>query len=102
MTAYSPLTGTYDHIPHLSDIENMPEVQAMMKKYNKNVGQIVLRWHIQKYPERYSVIPKSSHPERVRGNLNVRDFRLSEEEMGFINSLDRGVRGCDPAKIWDV
>ena len=55
----------------------------MMKKYNKNVGQIVLRWHIQKYPERYSVIPKSSHPERVRGNLNVYDFELGEEWEGL-------------------
>lgn len=74
----------------------------MMKKYNKNIGQIILRWHVQKNPKNYSVIPKSQHPERVRGNLQVFDFRLSEEEMAFINSLNRGVRGCDPAKIWDV
>ena len=74
----------------------------MMKKYNKNVGQIVLRWHIQKYPKNYSVIPKSSHEERIRANIDVKDFQLSEEEMAFINSLERGIRGCDPAKIWDV
>lgn len=53
-------------------------VKALAEKYGKTKEQIVLRFHIQ----RGSIpIPKSSHAERLKGNYDVFDFSISEEDM---------------------
>ena len=46
----------------------------------------MLRWHLQRG---VAVIPKSVHLERMRENLDVFDFSLSEEEMESIAALDK-------------
>jgi diketogulonate reductase-like aldo/keto reductase len=38
------------------------------------------------------VIARSSEPERVRSNLDVFDFELSDDDMATINGLDDGTR----------
>ena len=47
----------------------------------------MLRWHIQRG---ISVIPKSTHRNRIEENLDVWDFELTEEEMNKIKTLDQG------------
>ena len=56
-------------------------------KYGKTVGQVVLRWLIER---KVVVIPKSVHKERMAENFNVFDFRLSAQEMEKIALLDQG------------
>ena len=50
----------------------------------------MLRWGVQ---HGRSVIPKSTRPSRIKENINVFDFALSEDEMAEIDSLDTGRRG---------
>ncbi|MGX1545662.1 aldo/keto reductase [Streptomyces adustus] len=58
-------------------------------RYGKSPAQIVLRWHLQLGNV---VIPKSVTPARIRENFDVFDFALTEEEMGAVAALDRGLR----------
>lgn len=55
-------------------------------KHGKTVGQVVLRWLLQR---KIVVIPKSVHVERMRENMDVFDFTLSNQEMQQISALDK-------------
>ena len=59
-------------------------------KYNKSVGQVILRWLVQR-----GIVPlaKTVRKERMQENLNIFDFELNEEEMKQISSLDMGYSG---------
>lgn len=59
----------------------------LSEKYKKTIAQIVLRWHIQRG---VIPIPKSSNEERIKENLDVFDFELSNEDMNKINELNEG------------
>ena len=62
--------------------------------HDKTPAQVVLRWHLQLGNV---VIPKSVTPERVRENLDLFDFELSEDDLAAIARLDAGHRtGPDP------
>lgn len=63
------------------------KLTVIAEKYGKSVAQVVLRWNVQRG---VIVIPKSTHKERIKENLNIWDFTLSEEEMSAIGSLDLG------------
>jgi diketogulonate reductase-like aldo/keto reductase len=60
------------------------EIQKVAKKYNKSSAQILLRWSLQHH---VPVIPKCSTVERLKENLQIYDFDISEEDMNFLNSL---------------
>ncbi len=53
-------------------------ISSLAEKYGKNSGQIILRFEIQ---EGFIVLPKSTNPGRIAGNLEVFDFVLTEEEL---------------------
>lgn len=55
-------------------------------KYGKTAAQVILRWHMQRG---IAVIPKSTHIERMRENLDVFDFSLTAEDMTEIAALDQ-------------
>lgn len=42
------------------------------------------------------VLPKSTNPERIKSNLDIFDFELTEDEMNAIRSLDTGKTKHDP------
>lgn len=56
-------------------------------KYGKSVAQVALRWLIQRD---VIVIPKSVHIKRMRQNIDIFDFSLSDEDMATIATLDTG------------
>lgn len=75
-TAYSPLgTGKLFNIDLLAEIA---------KKYNKTVAQVALRWSLE---HGYNPLPKSVRPRRIKENLDIFDFSLSEEDIKAIDTL---------------
>lgn len=68
-------------------------VTALAVKYGKNAGQILLRFEVQ---EGFIVLPKSTNPERIAGNLDIFDFELTEAERSKLRSLDTGKGSHDP------
>lgn len=97
MTAFSPL-GAPSYIPlgmaTVGDsVLEHPVVVGIAKSHGKSPAQVVLRWGVQRGT---SVIPKSSNPDRLRENLDVDGFVLSQEEMGRIEALDRNQCFNDP------
>lgn len=69
------------------------QLSAIAKKYQKNVGQIIIRFEFQ---EGVITLPKSTHTERIKTNLDIFDFQLSDAEMTQIRSLDTGHGTYDP------
>ncbi len=62
-----------------------PVLKSIGDKYGKSTAQVILRWNIQRG---IVVIPKSTHKERMKENLDVFDFVLSNDEMTQIRALD--------------
>lgn len=79
LTAYSPLgRGAL-----LTD----PVITAIAEAHGREPAQIILRWLIQQ--PGVIAAPKSVTPQRIRNNLAVFDFELSDIEMARISNLAR-------------
>ncbi len=72
-----------------------PVLTGIAARHGKTAAQVVIRWHID---SGLVVIPKSVRTERLRENIDVFDFRLDEEDLRRIASLDAadGRMGPDP------
>lgn len=85
--SYSPLMRGGEGLEH-------PVIVDLANKHSKTPAQVILRWHVQ---SGFIVIPKSVTPKRIRENLALFDFELSENDIGLIESMDSGHRiGADP------
>jgi len=70
-------------------------IVGVAERRGKTPAQAILRWHLQ---IGNVVIPKSVTPQRIRENLDVFDFELSEDDLATFESLDSGERiGPNPA-----
>ena len=69
------------------DFFTNPVLTQIGEKYGKSAAQTALRFLLQ---SDVVVIPKSTHIERMRQNLDVFDFALSEEDLAAIRDLDEG------------
>ncbi len=63
------------------------ELTAIGEKYGKTAAQVALRWNTQRG---VSILPKSTHAERMEQNINIWDFELTEDEMKKIGEKDLG------------
>lgn len=68
-------------------IWNNQVLKEIADKYQKTVAQVALRFNVQRG---VVVIPKTVHEDRLKENLNIFDFELSEEDMNKIKLLDTG------------
>jgi 2,5-diketo-D-gluconate reductase A len=74
-----------------------PEIAEVARQAGKTPAQVVLRWHIQRGD---IVFPKSVQPARIKENIDVFDFELTDEQMEVIGSLNKNERtGPDPDKF---
>ena len=72
-----------------------PPIVEIAARHGKTAAQTIIRWHLQLGNV---VIPKSVTPARIRENIDVFDFELSDDEMAAFGELDTGRRsGPDPA-----
>ncbi|WP_326834166.1 aldo/keto reductase [Amycolatopsis rhabdoformis] len=62
-----------------------PVLTELAGKHGKTAAQVVLRWHLQLGN---IVFPKSATPERIRENIDVFDFALSDADVEAIGKLD--------------
>ncbi len=81
VVAYAPLgafSWPYKREEHKSlNILKDQLILDLAAKYNKPVGQIILNWHLHRG---HIIIPKTCKVERLRENILVYDFQLTEEE----------------------
>ena len=76
-----------------ADLLGHPLVTSLAQKYNKDAGQILLRFETQ---DGLIVLPKSTNPQRIQGNIHIFDFQLTEQEMEAMKALDTGKTTHDP------
>ncbi|WP_299323856.1 aldo/keto reductase [Parasphingopyxis sp.] len=97
VTAFSPLGALsyveLDMAGASDSVLEEPVVRAAAEAHGKTPAQIVLRWGIQRGT---SIIPKTRKPERMRENLAITDFALSDDEMTAISALNANRRFNDP------
>lgn len=68
-----------------SSLIHEPVFAELADKYHKSEVQIILRWAVEKG---VITIPGTKNPDHIRANLDIFDFRLTEEEMKEIGKLD--------------
>ena len=82
LEAYSPLTR--------GRRLNHPTIVNIAKKYdNKTPAQILIRWSLQ---HNLIVIPKSIHEHRILQNSQVFDFKIEDEDMKHLDSLNENLQ----------
>jgi len=91
ITAYSTFGG------HGSSYLKLPEVEDIGKNHNKLSSQVLVRWAMQR---NMVVIPKSVNPDRIKQNIDVFGFQLSDKEMERIKALDRNTSCLMPEKAF--
>jgi 2,5-diketo-D-gluconate reductase A len=62
-----------------------PVLTEIAERHGKTAAQIIIRWHLDCG---LVVIPKSVRPERLRENIDVFDFSLSDQDLAAIAQLD--------------
>jgi diketogulonate reductase-like aldo/keto reductase len=85
--AYSPLTRG----ERLDD----PILAEVAVHHGRTPAQVLIRWALQ---HGLVVLPKSTHPDRIRANADVFGFTLSDADMVTLDTLHEGLRTCwDPS-----
>lgn len=70
----------------IPEVRNNEILQKIAQKYQKTIGQIILRWHFQR-----GTVPvfKSFKPKRLAENYDIWDFVLTEEEVRSISAMNQ-------------
>jgi diketogulonate reductase-like aldo/keto reductase len=62
------------------------EIVAIAKAHGKTPAQVALRFLVQ---QDIVIIPKTSHAERMKENIDIFDFELTDAEMAILKALDK-------------
>lgn len=103
VTAFSPLGAlSYLELDMAGANESVLEqsvVKEAANRLGKTPAQVVLRWGIQRGN---AVIPKTTKPERLKENLSIDDFSLTDTEMAAIDDLNINRRFNDPGEFCEA
>ena len=95
MMAWGPLGGQ-----GVEGVVANPTLEAIGGKYGKSAAQVALRWLVQRG---IIAIPKSTHVERMKQNIDIFDFTLTDDDMKQIATLNQHDTGTinfgDPAFV---
>lgn len=84
VTAYSPLGS--------GNLLNETHIGNIAKKYNKTPAQVLIKYQIER---NVIAIPKSTNKDRIKANFNVFDFKLTQDDISKIESLNKNHRYFD-------
>ena len=70
-----------------NDYFNNPVLKEIGAKYSKSTAQVALRFLLQ---SGVVLIPKSTHENRMKENIDIFDFSLNDDEMKKLEALDTG------------
>ena len=84
------VTQSWSPLARGGDLLAEPVFAAIGDRYGKTPGQVILRWHVQLG---LVPIPKSGNAERLRQNLEVFDFELSDSDLAEIDAVEAAQRG---------
>jgi 2,5-diketo-D-gluconate reductase A len=89
------VTQSWSPLAKAGEVLNEPVLASIGSRYGKTPVQVILRWHVQLG---LVPIPKSGNADRLRQNLEVFDFELTDEDLAQIATLDTSARlaGQDP------
>lgn len=102
ITGYSSL-GSGSYVPlgmakESDTVLNEPIVKQIAEAQGKSPAQIVLKWSVQRG---IAIIPKSSVESRIKENIDLFSWNLTEEQMGQINALNKDHRFNDTVAYMD-
>jgi 2,5-diketo-D-gluconate reductase A len=96
ITAWSPMAR--------GRITGDPVLTGIGAAYDKTPGQVALRWLVQQ--PGVIAIPQTSNPDRLKQNIDIFDFHLTDQEMATISAMGspQGRTGdwLDKAYQWDA
>ncbi|KAA5545356.1 aldo/keto reductase [Roseiconus nitratireducens] len=97
VTGFSPLGAqSYFSLGMAGDEEGVIDldvIKSIASQHGKTAAQVVLRWGVQRGT---SIVPKTSRSERLRENIDLFDFELTDIQMETISDLDQHRRFNDP------
>ena len=99
ITAYSPLGAPGNSNPTAPRLLDEKIISDIASNHGKSPAQILLKWAI----VRGTIsIPKSVSPNRIKENIDVFDFELSDDEVLKINRLNINYRFLNPSVQWGI
>jgi diketogulonate reductase-like aldo/keto reductase len=91
LTAYSPLAR--------GKVTKDKTIEELADKYGKTTAQISLKWLIQKDTV---VIPKARSEKHLKENMDIFDWKLSDEDVNKIDSMNTEKRLRDSFGIFSI
>ncbi len=71
---------------------NDPRLLQLAEKYKKTPAQVILRWNIE---QGVCPIPKSATPQRLKENFAILDFKLTLDDIAWMNGFNENFRVCE-------
>lgn len=94
-TCYSPLGAPGRPLQHIYEEHNGlvlledSVVIKIAKKYKRTAAQILLRFLLE---QDFAIVTKTSNASRLEENQNIFNFKLAEDDVNELKSLDRGMK----------
>lgn len=95
-TARGIVTEAYMPLGRAEDLSD-PVIAGMADRLGVTPAQVILAWLLAKD---YVVIPKTTHPERMRANLAAADLTLTTADLAAMDDRPQGRKlSSDPARF---